>query len=89
METLAKRGRLSATGISDSFSVSSPAISQHLGILLGAHLIRVERHGRMRMYTINSDAMLDLEAWLKKTREEWGKRFDALDALLIEKKHKK
>ena len=86
MEALSDNGSMSATDIGSSFKgssrISSPAISQHLNVLLGAHLVRVEKHGRNRIYTVNPDALLDFESWLRRTRQEWEKRFDALEILL-------
>ena len=37
---------------------------------------------QQRVYRINPESMLELEAWAKRVRELWTGRFDALDALL-------
>ncbi len=39
VELLASKGRMSATEIYDNFTVSHPAVSQHLKVLLEAELV--------------------------------------------------
>ncbi len=88
VEMLASLGRLSASEIAGRFSVSAPAISQHLKVLREANLVRVEKRAQQRIYQINPDAMLELEEWARNTRELWDERFDALDRVLEEEKKK-
>ena len=81
IEMLASNGQLSATAISRKFRVSPPAISQHLKVLREARLVRVEKRAQQRIYTINTEAMSELEEWARKMAAEWDKRFDALEKL--------
>ena len=86
IEMLAKKGRLSATDISDKFSISAPAISQHLKVLRQAGLVSVEKQGQQRIYQLDMDTLYDVERWTHKMTHLWNERFDKLDALLkIEK----
>ena len=62
LEVLAQNGQLSASDISDKFPVSLSAISQHLKVLSEANLVQMEKRAQQRMYQINPDAILDLEA---------------------------
>ncbi|HEX9503223.1 MAG TPA: metalloregulator ArsR/SmtB family transcription factor [Patescibacteria group bacterium] len=82
VEMLATRGSLTATAISDRFNVSPPAISQHLKVLLDAHLVRMEKQGRERIYDINPEAMDKYQEWFKKVHKMYTERFDRLDLLL-------
>ena len=82
LEMLAQRGELTASQIYEQFPVSRPAVSQHLKALREANLVRVEKRAQQRIYRINPESMLELEAWAKRVRELWTGRFDALDALL-------
>ncbi len=82
VEMLARQGRLSASDIAGRFSVSAPAISQHLKVLREAKLVRVEKRGQQRIYQLNPQAMLELEDWARQTRELWDEQFDALDRVL-------
>ncbi|MGE5041716.1 MAG: ArsR/SmtB family transcription factor [Candidatus Levyibacteriota bacterium] len=82
VELLAKKGRLSATDISENFSISAPAISQHLKILREAKLVDMEKHAQKRIYALNPDTISDIEEWIGKLRSLWSKRFERLDSLL-------
>jgi DNA-binding transcriptional ArsR family regulator len=79
---LAANGQLSATEIYDQFPASRPAISQHLKVLREAKLVKVEKRAQQRIYRINPEAMLEVEAWARRLAQIWQQRFDALDALL-------
>ena len=82
VEMLAREGALTAGDIQARFSVSAPAISQHLKVLREADLVQVEKRAQQRIYRVNPESMLELEEWAKRVRELWTGRFDALDALL-------
>ncbi len=82
VEMLAREGSMTAGDIQARFSVSAPAISQHLKVLREAGVVQVEKRAQQRIYRINPESMLELEAWAKRVRELWTGRFDALDALL-------
>ena len=82
IEMLAKKGRLSATDISDTFSQSTAAISQHLKVLREAHVVYVEKQGQQRMYQLDMNAVYEIEQWTHKMTDIWNKRFDKLDTLL-------
>jgi DNA-binding transcriptional ArsR family regulator len=90
IEMLARHGELSATEISDQFSISPQAISQHLKVLREAGLVLVEKRAQQRIYRVNPEAMLELEAWARQLRQLWDQRFDALEQVIdIEKKRLK
>lgn len=82
LELLAEHRQLSATDISNEFSISAPAISQHLKTLKDANLVIVEKKAQQRIYRINPDPMRKLEDWAQKMAKVWEERFDALDKLL-------
>jgi DNA-binding transcriptional ArsR family regulator len=82
VEMLAKKGRLSATDIGNKFSMSSPAISQHLKVLREADLVYAEKEGQQRMYQLNMDAIYEIERWTHKMTHLWNERFDKLDRIL-------
>jgi predicted transcriptional regulator len=88
IEMLASNGQLSATAISDNFTVSAPAISQHLKVLREANLVQMEKHAQQRIYHLNPDAMLEVEDWAKQISDLWNQRFDALDEVLAEEQGK-
>ena len=88
VEMLARSGPLSATEISEHFPVSPPAISQHLKVLREAKLVQMEKRAQQRLYQINPEAMVELEAWAKHMTQLWNERFDALDTVLEAEKRK-
>src|SRR5256712_13453732 len=88
IELLASNGQLSATDISDNFTVSAPAISQHLKVLREADFVRVEKRAQQRIYRINPEAMSEIEGWGQKMTKQWNARFNVLDKILEAEKRK-
>lgn len=88
IELLANRGPLSASEISEEFSVSPSAISQHLKILREAELILMKKQAQKRIYAINTAAMQEMEIWAGRLTALWEHRFDALEKIIEEEKRK-
>jgi uncharacterized protein YndB with AHSA1/START domain len=63
VELLNRHGPLSATEIYSRFSVSPPAISQHLQVLHQSNLVQVERRAQQRIYRVNPQGLRELELW--------------------------
>ncbi len=82
VEMLASNGQLSASDICDRFSVSAPAISQHLKVLRESRLVQVEKRAQQRMYTIDPAGITEMEQWASHLRRLWNERFDALEEVL-------
>ena len=89
IELLAANGRMSATDIYDNFSMSNPAVSQHLKVLREAELVRIEKSAQKHIYSLNPDKMHNLEGWIKHTTQLWDQRFYRLDNLLAAEKRKR
>ena len=89
IELLAANGRMSATDIYDNFSMSNPAVSQHLKVLREAELVRIEKSAQRHIYSLNPDNMHSLEGWIKHTTQLWDQRFHRLDNLLAAEKRKR
>lgn len=88
LEMLASRGELSAAEIGAQFSMSPPAISQHLKVLREANLVQMEKRTQQHIFRIDPEGMLELDDWVKKLTQLWNQRFDALDILLAEEQKK-
>lgn len=88
VELLANHGPLTATEISEEFSVSPSAISQHLKILREADLIQMKKQAQKRIYAINVSTMLEMENWAKRLTTLWEQRFDALERIIEAEKRK-
>src|SRR5258708_14692500 len=61
---LLRRGERTVTELAAEFSVTRPAISQHLGVLAAACLVEVRQDGRFRRYRLNPDGMAALRSIL-------------------------
>jgi DNA-binding transcriptional ArsR family regulator len=66
------------------FSISQPAISQHLKVLERAGLISRERQGTARLSHLEAEPLREATAWLVRYREFWQESFERLDELLAE-----
>lgn len=82
VELLAQRGELAASDIAAHFSISAPAISQHLKVLRETNVLLMEKRAQQRIYRINPQAMRDVESWAGRMAQRWQGRFDALDEVL-------
>ena len=78
VELLAQRDR-TAGELVDEFDVSAPAISQHLNVLREAGLVTTRAAGKTRIQTLDPRGFDELDAWLRRTREFWSQRLDALE----------
>ena len=61
---LLRGGEQTVTELAAHFSVTRPAISQHLGVLTAAGLVQVRRDGRFRRYRLNPSGMAALRSTL-------------------------
>jgi DNA-binding transcriptional ArsR family regulator len=84
VEVLASRGQLSATQISDEFEVTPQAISQHLGVLREANVIRMERSAQQRIYGLDTSSMSEIERWTRSVTTMWNRRLGRLEKALKE-----
>ncbi|MBC2776827.1 ArsR/SmtB family transcription factor [Parasphingopyxis marina] len=71
-----------AGDIAAGFAISAPAISQHLKTLRQAGLVRVEKRGRERIYSLDPEGLAAMERWVSETRTLWNGRLDRLSRLL-------
>ena len=81
VETLAE-GALSSGDIASRFSISAPAISQHLKTLRLARLVRVRAEAQRRIYELDPDGVDEMSAWIAQIRRFWSTRLDALETQL-------
>ncbi len=88
IELIATNGQMSATEIYDNFTVSHPAISQHLKVLREADLVHLEKSAQKRIYSLNPDTLHQIEDWIKRTTRHWNQRFEQLDRVLDAEKRR-
>lgn len=63
-------GEMDVTSLSAPFSMSMPAISQHLKILREAGLVSQSRRGQQRIYKLEKLALAPFSDWLNNLRAE-------------------
>lgn len=78
IELLAAGDRTSGELV-EEFDISAPAISQHLNVLRTAGLLTTRVAGQSRIQSLNPAGLDELDAWLRRTREFWSHRLDALE----------
>lgn len=78
------RREMSVAEITAGFSVSQPAISQHLATLRRAGLVRERREGRRAYYQCEPAGLEPLVAWMERYRQFWPERLRKLQRVLKE-----
>jgi DNA-binding transcriptional ArsR family regulator len=64
--------------LAEEFRVSRPAISQHLGVLRRADLVRERRVGRERHYRLHAEKLREVAIWLRRYERFWSTRMRKL-----------
>jgi DNA-binding transcriptional ArsR family regulator len=80
-ERLAIR-EMSVSELTTGFSVSQPAISQHLAALKTAGLVAERREGRFAYYRAAPEGLGPLLDWIDRYRAFWPERIDRLKTVL-------
>ncbi len=78
-------GERSAGELARRFTLTQPAVSQHLRTLRDAGLVRVRRDAQRRIYSIDGRGLAEIDAWLSRYRTFWNARLDALERALLNK----
>jgi DNA-binding transcriptional ArsR family regulator len=68
--------------IAQPYAISLAAISKHLKVLEGAHLIQREKRGSFQVVRINATPMKEAERWLAYYEKFWSQQLEALEGLL-------
>jgi DNA-binding transcriptional ArsR family regulator len=75
---------MSVAEITAGFTVSQPAISQHLAALRRAGLVRERREGRKAYYRSEPTGLEPLATWMERYRQFWPERLQKLKRVLKE-----
>lgn len=76
------RGEASVAELAAPFSVSQPAISQHLKVLERAGLIARSRRATARLSHLRAEPLREATVWLAGYRAYWEESYERLDELL-------
>lgn len=75
---LCKGGPLSVTKLAEDADISRQAVTKHMQALSKAGLVRSERHGRERIWTLEPKRIEDVRRYLAQISRRWD---DALSRL--------
>lgn len=78
------RGPASVSELAEPFTMSLPAVVQHLQVLEASGLVRSEKIGRVRTCHIEWAALQTAEDWMIDRRRTWEQRLDRLGDFLAE-----
>lgn len=76
------QGAATVGEVAAPFTMSAPAISQHLKVLERAGLVTRTAHAQWRTLSMQAEPLDQASAWVEKHRREWNLNLDALDAHL-------
>jgi DNA-binding transcriptional ArsR family regulator len=76
------RGPAAVSELAQAFKMALPSFVQHLGMLEDCGLVRSEKQGRVRTYTLAPQRLKAAEDWLSAQRAHWERRLDSLDDFL-------
>jgi DNA-binding transcriptional ArsR family regulator len=66
--------------------ISQPGISRHLRVLREAGLVKVRQDRQFRVYSLRSERLAEVDAWISKYRGFWETELDSLEAHLEARK---
>lgn len=81
---LLAQGELSVGDLARRFTLTQPAISQHLRALHSAGLVRVRQDAQRRIYSLDPHGLAQIDAWLSRYRAFWTTHLDSLEHALNE-----
>lgn len=87
--TLVASQPLNLNALARNFSISRPAVSQHVKILEECGLIKIRKDGRERYCVPDLGKLGEVSDWLEPLKILWEDRFEKLDSLLEEMKLEK
>ncbi|MGH1562899.1 ArsR/SmtB family transcription factor [Mumia sp. DW29H23] len=67
-----------AAKVGEEFSISQPAVSQHLRVLRESGFATVRVDGTRRLYALDPTPLAEVEDWAAGLRQFWDQRLDAL-----------
>lgn len=73
------RGAASVTAVAEPFTMSLPAVVQHLAVLERAGVVVSEKSGRVRTYRLAPDGTAAARAWLERHRLPAERAIDRLE----------
>lgn len=70
---IAHRGELSVSEICEEFTITPPAVSQHLKVLREAKVIRMKKQAQKRLYSVDESGLNEVGDWILAIRKQWNR----------------
>ncbi len=78
VETLARGGTVTASGLATQLPITRQAVAKHLAALQGAELVSASRVGRETQYKLRPQPLDEAAHWIQMVSAEWDDRLEAL-----------
>ena len=78
------RGPASVSDLARPLPMTLAAVVQHLQVLEASGLVRSQKVGRVRTFTMSPAALRTAEQWIAERRNIWERRLDRLGEILAE-----
>lgn len=82
------RSDASITELADKFHMTLTGMKKHVGVLERAGFVTTQKVGRVRTCKLGLRRLEEEAAWIESYRQLWAARFDALDELVEDLKHR-
>ena len=82
------RADASITNLAEKFRMTLTGMKKHVGVLERAGLVTTEKVGRVRTCKLGPRRLEEEAAWIERYRQLLDARFDELDRLVKDLKHK-
>ena len=64
--------------LAEALPIARPGVSRHLRVLRQAGLVDVRQEAQRRIYSLRTEPLVEVDAWLDDYRALWQHRLDAL-----------
>jgi DNA-binding transcriptional ArsR family regulator len=81
-------GEASVGELAKPFDMALPSLMKHIRILESSGLVASEKIGRVRICSLETEALETIEDWLAGQREVWERRLDRLEVYIEKLKRK-
>ena len=76
-------GPMPVSALAEPFDMALPSFMEHIELLEECGVVRTEKVGRTRIYTLTPVLLKEGEGWLARQRSMWERRLDRLDNYLL------
>jgi DNA-binding transcriptional ArsR family regulator len=78
VETLARGGTVTASGLAEQLPMTRQAVAKHLSALRGAELVSASKIGRETHYELRPQPLDEAARWIQTVSSEWDDRLEGL-----------